>query len=300
MSPTPLERLALYFATLPTRQGILARAALGASAPSDRELARELAARMAAEVRPDGSVGGAVVATIWRAHELLDLDRPPADPAVQRVLTWLLEHQGGAGAYGEGCDRVRHAQRACEHWVRGFFAAAPPGQRLTPITLPNGKAFRAEPAARFGLSCLGLRAALRGGLDQRPGIVHHLESLRALAEQWTEWAGYFPPDVIVAGLHALALGGPGYRPSVEALVSLLTSHQRLDGLWSNADPFATVEALVATGLPEARTLLRRAMPTVCERLRDDGTFGAMAQQERGLIAVRALVWVEGQPAGARN
>jgi hypothetical protein len=295
VSPTPLERLALYFAARRTRQGILARAALGAPPPSDRDLARELAATMAAELRPDGSVGGVAVATIWRAHELLDLHRPPDDPAVRQVLAWLLERQGGPGAYGEGCDRVRHAQRVCEHWVQGFFAPAPPGQRLAPITLPNGKAFRAEPAARFGLSCLGLRAALRSGLGERPGVVHHLDSLRALAEQWTEWAGFFPPDVIVAGLHALALGGPGYRPSVQALVALLTSHQRLDGLWSNADPFATLEALIATDLPEARTLLRRAMPTLCERLRDDGTFGPMAQQERGLIAVRALVWVEGQP-----
>jgi hypothetical protein len=287
----PLDRLALYFATLRTRQGILARATLGKQAASDRELAGELAGGMAAELRPDGSVGGAAVPTIWRAHELLDLDRAPDDPAVRRILDWLLERQGGPGAYGHGCDRVRHAQRVCEHWVRGFFAPAPPGERLAPITLPNGKVFRAEPAARFGISCLGLRAALRGGLGSRPGVVQHLDSLQGLAEQWTDWTGFFPPDVIVAGLHALALGGPGYHTSVEALVSLLISHQRLDGLWSSADPFATVEALLATGLPDARTLLRRAMPTLCERQREDGTFGTMAQQERALIAVRALVWV---------
>ena len=36
----------------------------------------------------------------------------------------------------------------------------------------------------------------------------HLESLRLLAEQWTSWNGFFAPDVMVAGLHALALGGP--------------------------------------------------------------------------------------------
>jgi hypothetical protein len=289
----PLERLALYFAALPTRQGILARAALETPGASDRELAGELAGAMAAELRPDGSVGGAAVPTIWRAHELLDLGRTPDDPAVQRVLAWLVERQGGPGAYGYGCDRVRHVQRVCEHRVRGFFAVAPPGERLTPITLPNGKVFRAEPAARFGISCLGLRAALRGGSSARPGIVQHLDSLQALAVRWTDWTGFFPPDVIVAGLHALALGGPGYRTSVEALVSLLISHQRVDGLWSGADPFATVDALLATGHPEARTLLRRAMPTLCERQREDGTFGAMAQQERALIAVRALVWVEG-------
>ena len=290
MSPTPLERLALYFAKPRTRQGILARAALGTPDASDRGLAGELAGGMVAELRPDGSLGGAAVPTAWRAHELLDLGRAPDDPAVRRTLEWLLGCQGGPGAYGEGCDRVRHAQRACEHWVGGFFAPASPGQRLAPITLPNGKAFRAEPAARFATSCLALRAVLRGGLGDRPGVVQHLDSLQGLAAQWTDWTGPFPPDVIVAGLHALALGGPRYGPPVEALVSLMNTHQRLDGLWPNADPFAALEALLATDLPEARILVQRAMPTLCERQREDGTFGGMAQQERGLIAVRALVW----------
>ncbi len=291
VSPTPIERLALYFATRQTRQGVLARRALGAATVEDGELSRELAAAMAAELRPDGSVGGAAVPTIWRAHELLDLGRPPDDPDVRLVLDWVLRQQGGAGAYGEGCDRVRHAQRICEHWLRGFFAAVPPGQRLAPITLPNGKAFRAEPAARFGISCLALRAALRSGLGDRPAIAQHLESLQLLAEQWRDWTGFFPPDVIVAGLHALALGGPRYHPTVEALVSLMTSHQRVDGCWPHVDMFATLEALLATGLAGARTLVHRALPAVAERQRADGSFGTVAQEERALIAVRALVWV---------
>jgi len=287
-----VARLARYFEGLPTRQGVLARAALHRPAADDGALARELGRRMAAELRPDGSVGGAAVPTIWRAHELLDLGRPPDDPAVARILAWLAERQDAPGAYGEGCDRERHAQRICRHFIGGFFAPASGEQRIAPVTLPNGKAFRAEPAARFAISCLGLRAALRAGLGDRPAVVRHLESVHALAQQWTGWAGFFTPDVMVAGLHALALGGPAYRPAVESVASLVSAEQSRDGLWPNADPFATLEALVATGLPVARAAARRAVPALVERQKPDGTFGAMAQQERALIALRVLLWAD--------
>src|SRR5215218_1887968 len=58
VNPTAVERLALYFGGLRTRQGLLARAALGTPGTGDEQLARELAARLAAELRPDGTVGG--------------------------------------------------------------------------------------------------------------------------------------------------------------------------------------------------------------------------------------------------
>lgn len=295
MSPTALERLALYFAALRTRQGILARAAIGAPDARDGTLARDLAAAMAAGVRPDGSVAGGAVPTIWRAHELLDLGFGAHDPVVARLVAWLMGQQGKPGAYGEGCDKARHGQRICQHYIQGFFAPAALDQRLAPITFPNGKAFRAEPAARFAISCLGLRLALRAGLGSRPGVARHLESLRLLADEWTEWNGFFAPDVIVAGLHALAYGGPDYRGTVETLVDLVSAHQRLDGFWPNADSFATLEALLATGLPEAQRVMRRVAPALEDRQRTDGSFGATAQQERALIALRALRWAEEGP-----
>jgi Arc/MetJ family transcription regulator len=290
MSPTVLERLALYFGMVRTRQGILARAALGTPGAGDAALAQELAGAMSAELRPDGTIVGGAVPTIWRAHELLDLGRGAADPALVTLLAWLMGRQGQPGAYGEGCDKVRHAQRICAHWARGFFSPAPAEVRVAPITLPNGKAFRVESAARFAISCLGLRAALRAGLGDRPGPAQHLEGLGLLAEQWTSWNGAFVPDVIVAGLHALALGGPEARATVEQLVGMIAAHQAPDGLWPNADLFATLEALHATGLEAARTAVGRALPALAERQRADGTFGVMAQQERALIALRAFRW----------
>lgn len=290
MSPTALERLGLYFSSLHTRQAVLARAELGLADPGDAALASRLAQALAAELRPDGSVGGAAVSTIWRAHELMDLGRSSGDPALTRVLSWVLERQDAPGVYGEGCDKARHAQRICEHYVRGFFSPGTSSERLAPVTLPNGKAFRAEPAARFAISCLALRAVLRAGFGERPAVIRHLDTLRSLSEGWNDWNGFFAPDVIVAGLHALAVGGPAYRPAVERVVDLMAAQQGDDGQWHGADLFQTVEALHATGVPAARAAVRRTIPALEERQRADGSFGATAQQERALIGLRALRW----------
>ncbi|HKT61903.1 MAG TPA: hypothetical protein VJQ46_17735 [Gemmatimonadales bacterium] len=290
MSPTAVERLALYFGAMRSRQALLARAELGVADAGDPALAAQLAQELAAEVRPDGSVRGAPVPTIWRVHELLDLGRDARDPVLSRALGCVLQRQNAPGAYGEGCDKTRHTQRICEHFLRGFFSAAPAAERVAPITLPSGKVFRAEPAARFAVSCLALRAVLRAGLRDHPPVAVHLDSLRALAKQWTDWNGLFAPDVIVSGLHALALSGPALSPTVERLVHLVAGKQHDDGHWEGADLFQTLQALVATGLPAARAAVRRAVPALEERQRADGTFGATAQQERALIGLRALRW----------
>jgi hypothetical protein len=245
---------------------------------------------MSAELRPDGTVGGGALATIWRAHELLDLGRDRNDPALAAIITWMLASQDLPGAYGTGCDKARHAQRVCEHYARGFFSPAPAEVRVAPITLPNGKAFRVEPAARFALSCLGLRALLRAGLGAQPAVRQHVESLRLLSEGWTGWSGFFAPDVMVAGVHALGQAGAGTEANVRPVVEMITAHQGPDGLWVNTDTFAMLEALQATGLDPARTAARRTLSTLVERQRVDGTFGVMAQQERALIVLRAILW----------
>jgi hypothetical protein len=292
VTPTARERLALYFGPERTRPALLARAALGMESPDDPELRRALVADLERAIRPDGSVGGAALPTMWRVHELSDLGRRAGDPSIRSLMQWILALQGRPGAFGEGCDKERHAKRACEHYVQGFFAPGPPGVRLAPLTFPNGKAFRAEPAARFALSCLALRAALRTGVGERTPIDRHVRSLAALAAGWTSWNGFFAPDTIVAGLHALALAGPDQRPLVASLVGLVAANQDAGGEWSNADLFQTLEALMATELPEARAAVRRAGRALTARQRADGTFGGTAQQERALIGLRALLWGE--------
>ena len=296
MTSSPLGRLALYFGAESTRQGLLARAALGAPASGDPQLARTLAAKLDTGIRSDGTVAGAALPTIWRIHELCDLGRRGADPAVATLMRRVLGMQGEPGAFGEGCERERHAQRACEHYVQGFFSPAPPTVRLAPVTFPNGKAFRAEPAARFALSCLALRAALRTDSAGLPAIDLHLRSLSAVASGWRSWTGYFAPDAIVAGMHALALAGPEHRPTVASLVGLVAASQEPSGNWPNADFFHTLEALMATDLPAAREVVRRAVPSLVGRQRVNGTFGVAAQQERALVGLRALVWTDGGSA----
>jgi hypothetical protein len=287
-----VDRLRLYFASATTRQGILARRALGDPAPEDDFLAQRLVEEMRAEARADGSIAGAVVPTIWRAHELLDLGCEPDQTGAVQVMGWVLELQSKPGAFSDGCTAPRHAHRACEHFISGFFSPAPPAHRLAPVMLPNGKVFRAESAARFAISCLALRAALRGRLEQRPAVVQHLVSLIQLQEQWEQWDAYFAADAIVAGIHALALASPSHRAVLPKLAAIVAANQVEDGTWPTADLFHTLEALNAVGTAEAHAAVRRAVPALLARQRIDGSFGPTAQQERALIGLRSLLWAE--------
>jgi hypothetical protein len=284
-----IDRLAHLMGGAETRQGLLARATLRRPFPDDRERAGRIAGALAAQLRADGSVGGAMVPTVWRAHELMDLESK-CGPACGRAIGWVLALQGRPGSFGEGCDRSRHARRLCQHFVGGFFAPAPAEQRCAPVTLPNGKVFRSEPAARFAISCLALRAVLRAGGTARPLVRQHLLSLQQIAEQSAGWGDYFAPDVLVSALHALALAGPAHQPIVSRLTGLVAAQQEPEGGWPNADLFIVLDALLAVRTDAARAAVRKAVPALVARQRSDGTFGSVAQQERALIGLRALVW----------
>jgi hypothetical protein len=286
-----IERLSLYFAELPTRQGLLARRALQRSAPGDDALTRRLLEEMRNETRSDGSVTGAVVPTIWRAHEFMDLGYRGDETSCARIMGWILQLQKKPGAFSQGCNSIRHANKVCEHFISGFFSPAPPEQRLAPVMLPNGKVFRAESAARFAVSCLALRAVLRARFD---GITidQHVLSLIQLHELWTDWDGYFAADAIIAGIHALAFVPEPHRAILSRLTALVADRQAADGNWPHADLFHTLEALVALGTAEARAAVRQAVPALLSRQRADGSFGSTAQQERALIALRSLIWAE--------
>ncbi len=283
-----IERLATFFHTQQTRQGLLARAALGRSLPEDATQRARLIREMRAETRIDGSLGGAVMPTIWRAIELMDLGHQEDQAGTLRVVGWVLNLQGKPGAYGAGCSEARHRHRVCEHYIGGFFSAAPPSQRVSPVSMPNGKVFRAEAAARFAISCLALRAALKAGFEGRPLIQQHLVSLVMLRETWTDWSGYFTPDLIVSALQPLSLAPPPHRAVLPGLAAFVAEHQAEDGTWPNADLFHTLEALLMAGTPEAQAAVRRAMPALLALQRPDGSFGGTAQQERAWIGLRAL------------
>ena len=288
-----IERLAEFFAPRNTRAAILAREALGRPLPGDADAREAIVAGLHGGLRPDGSVGGAALPTIWRAIELMDLGHSGQEPATATLITWVLGLAGQPGAFGEGCHPARHEQKACEHYLAGFFAPAPATERLAPITMPCGKTFRAEAAARFAVSCLGLRAVLRAGLAGRASVKKHLTSLSMLAEVWNDWGGYYAPDLVVAALHPLAIAPPVHRGATLRAASFIADNQQEDGTWSNADLFHTLESLMVANTPPARKAVGRAVPALLALQRKDGSFGPTAQEERALIGIRALVMSKG-------
>ena len=284
-----LERIGAFFAGERTRQGIMARGLLGQSLADDPALADRLIRELRAETRIDGSIGGAFLPTVWRAHELMDLGHRGDEAGTVRVVGWILQQEEKPGAYGEGCSEDRHQHRVCSHYVGGFFSAAPATERVAPITLPNGKVFRAEGAARFAVSCLALRAVLRAGHEDRPAVDRHAKSLVLLQDAWTDWNGYFAPDMIVSALNALALVQPPHREALVPAAKFVAAHQGDDGTWPDADFFHTLDSLVAAGTADAREAIRRAIPALVGMQRPDGSFSGVAQHERALIGLRALL-----------
>ncbi len=288
-----LTRLGGFFAERRSRQGVLARAALGRAAPDDDTLRAELIVVLREETRLDGSLPGGAVATAWRAHELMDLGHGGDQPGTVRVMGWVLSVQGKPGNFAEGCADARHRHRACEHALGGFFSPGPASERLAPISFPNGKVFRAEPAARFAASCLMLRAALRAGHASRPQVDQHAICLARLEGQFGDWGAYWAPDLAASALHALAASQR--IEAAAALAAMIARHQDTSGTWPGGDFFHLLEALATVPAPEARDALRRAAPTLVAQQRPDGSFGSTAREERALIATRVLLAAEQRP-----
>jgi hypothetical protein len=131
---------------------------------------------------------------------------------------------------------------------------------------------------------------LRAGQGNRPQVQRHTASLALLQGTWPDANGYFAPDAMIAALHALAYGRRSQEPT--ALAAPLAAIQGEDGIWVNADIFHCLETLLAIGTEQARAVVSRAVPGLLARQRADGSFGSTAQQERALIALRALLWAE--------
>jgi hypothetical protein len=280
-----IARLQAYFASAPTRQGILARRLLGQPSADDSQLAKELARRLAGEIRADGSMGGAFVSTAWAIVELHDLGGDPA--AATRLSDWLLARQEAPGRFGEGCTPPRHAGRTCEHFMKGFFAVAPATERVSPLTVPTGKVIRSEGTARFAASCLALRAVILAGQVSHGGVREHIQSL-AVAATASLPTDHYPMEFVVASLSTLAHVRQE-ESAVGAYRDLLLKRQKEDGTWSGLDSFMTLEALMAEGSEKALQAVRKAIPSLLASQRRDGTFGALARQERALIGLEAML-----------
>jgi hypothetical protein len=288
-APAALSRLGEFVAARSSRASVLARSVMGLTEPGDRVLRRQLLTGMAGQAGTDGSVRGSLVATASAVLELASLGQPEAERV--RMIDWLATRQGAPGAYHEGCTVARHQHRACEHFLDGFFAAAPPARRAAPVALANGKEFRVESQARFAASCLALEAMLRSGRKDAPKVERHLDSFVALVDEWTEESDYFSVDLMFSEVPRLASAPLRWRPALDAVLDLLAARQQADGTWPGAEFFHALDALSRIEAAAGRPFLARALETLLRRQREDGSFGSVAEDERALIAARTLIAV---------
>lgn len=286
LTPDMLTRLAEFVSDRPSRAAVLARALLGRPLDRDPMFRRQLIGGILGAAGADGSVRGSLVATARAAVELAELGQPAAARAA--LLDWLATRQGAPGAFHLGCTAARHQHRACEHFLDGFFSAAPPTRRVAPLALANGKEFRVESQARFAASCLALEAMLRSGRQHDPLVERHLDSFASLIDEWATGSDYFHPDLVFSALAALAAAPARWRPTVEAIVGQLAAQQQPDGTWTGTEFFHSIDALARVDGPVVAPLLTRAVTTLGRRQREDGSFGSAAEDERALIAARVL------------
>jgi hypothetical protein len=279
-----LEGLAQWFEPRSTRPAILARAALGRPLPDDASFTERNIAQLRAETRMDGSVRGDLVATAWRAIELIDLGHGPDQAGTVRVVGYLLARQDEPGAYGKGIARPEHAGRE----LSGFFSPGATGEQLAPMIFPTGAVFTEEADARYAASCLALRAALKAHQEKRPQVQAHLASLASLASDWGNAA--MPVTLACSTLHGLALSLPPERDALPGLVQRIAKAQQ-DGAWPDVDLFHALQALLAVPDAAATEVIARAVPVLLSLQAADGGFGGVGSvaEERGWIAVRALV-----------
>ncbi len=279
------DRLAGFFERRPSRQGWVARQTLGHSFPSDEVLRDQLIGRAQGQLRPDGSA--AATATVVAAlADLIAIDGPAS--LRDKSLDWLLALVGKPGAFGEGCTAARHAHRVCEHFLGGFFAVAPPAQRAAPATMPNGKVYRIESQARFATSVWALEVAVEGGRTHDPGVQKHLDSFSHLVMEWDRWDEFLVPDLAFGAIGALSVAPERWRPVLESLVRIVAHHQVADGTWPRVDFFNALAGLARVEHPLVVPMLERALPSLLQRQREDGSFGNVAPDERALIGFRVL------------
>jgi hypothetical protein len=241
---------------------------------------------VAGSIGTDGSIRGSLRAT---AQAVLDLDSMGSRSVERdRLVEWLLGRQGLPGAFHEGCTAARHQHRTCEHFLGGFFSPLPPARRAAPVTLATGKEYRLESQARFALSCLALEAVVRSGRIHEAPVERHLDSFAALVEEWALWGDYLAPDLAFGALAALGGAGGRWRPTREALIGVIGARQLADGTWPQVDLFNAIDGLLRADSPLAGPLIDRTRATLRLRQRDDGSFGSVAEEERALLAAKAV------------
>lgn len=290
MTTAALEKLTGFFDRRNTRQAWVARRIQGHGFGSDDVLRDQLVRSALGLLAADGPAGDPL-RTVATIETLVDLGAP-ADRLVGG-LDSLLRTADKPGAFGEGCTAARHAHRVCEHFLGGFFAVAAPTQRVAPAALPNGRVHRVESQARFAMSCWILQVVIRAGRIGEPTVQRHLDSFVHLLPEWEAWGDFLVPDLAFSAMGALGVAPERWRPTLEALVRMAGNQQLADGTWPRVDFFNALCGLSRVDHPLVDSIFERALPGLLQRQRDDGSFGNVAADDRGLIALRVLRRLQG-------
>jgi hypothetical protein len=286
----------------PVVEAIAARREAGLAHAEDPDRAASLAAELGSFAGPDGSWGGAV---LWTAESLLllhDLTPEPGSDTraiVDAACGWLRGRAGLPGRFGEGCSPDTHEAGLCDHTVAAFFSAAGTDADLAGITLAAGGRFPSDASARFGISCLALRALLVWDVND-PAVDAHLAALRGVITGHSPVAGS-PIDVAAyaVGVSAVAEAMHSEPDRVAALGGLtrLSAMQRGDGSWPGVDLFHVLEVLlravqVGHRLAAVDAAIARSVGILSLMAGEDGSWGRGTGPERTLIGWRAFEWVK--------
>lgn len=298
-TPTPDERAALqraldragpWLATRDSHPALVARRLLRRPRPDDATAAGFMVREARRRTRMDGSIDGSLVRTALTVAELLDLGAMPDDAPVVRTLGFVLSCQNAPGHFGEGCDPERHVAGLCSHALTGFFSPGPRDESVAPLLLPTGLRVENEEHARFVVSCLALRTALRAGEDRRAGVRAHVDCLLDIPGLWRPDAAPWPLDVQVAALGGVMLGPLDHRDRVNQCVDVVVARQAADGSWPGGELFHVLDVLTVLGTAAARQAVDRSVPHVIASQLEDGTWGGsgVGVDVRALIGLRAL------------
>lgn len=283
-----LARATDFFADRETRAGVVARRLLSRPRPSDSQLIEHLDRERRRRTRMDGSADGSLLQTAWTVLELLQLDFRPDHAGLVRMVGYVLGRQNQAGRFGEGCTPERHAHGTCQHFVVGFFSPGGTDFPVGPLTFPWGVTVRPEDDARFAVSCLALRAALRARQEGRQSVRDHVQSLLDLRSLWNAWGGEWAPDQVFFALAALAAAPLAFRDQVERNAAWVAERQRADGGWTGANPIHALEAMLQVPTEPARQAVRRGAGAVQRMAGDGALFSDGADEEMSLVGVRVL------------
>ncbi len=249
------------------------------------ELAAHLRGDLWARQVAEGSWGADLVVSSEALWQLFDLGLREDSAAAVRGVNWLYGRRNVNGAYGQGCTPARHEQRACEHYLSGFFSPGPADEPQE-ITLPNGQSVTSDSGARLLASERALRTILRANPSD-PRAEASVAGLRSLP-LYMDYGGMFTPAVLVGAVQALAWISNGQPAEAKAGLKTLSANQAGDGSWPNIELFFVLEMLLELRVPLAIEMMERAVPRLLDNQHKYGAWGRRHLAAQTWIAVRVL------------